>query len=1322
MLRRLTQSLAALLLLFGISQKAQAQSMSCASHTNISVDATCTTSVAVSAVSTAAPAGSVTKIFNGTNLIPQPLSSAYIGQILTVKVIAPNGNSCWGTIKLEDKAAPVLACVASPQNIPCSVQNLQVSTDVRVVFDNIPNNNIPDVAISGILNQPTVTENCGLYNLSYSDVVDDKDCSAVGLSAVVTRTWVASDAYNNSTSCVIQYNLQRLPITDVVFPTDKKLSCSATFTLDSKGNPAASVTGSPTLNSLAIFPTMAGFCEINASYHDVRVNTCGKTFEILRKWTVIDACTNTVKTQNQSIIVEDKTAPTFDLPCPMSDIVLPSNGDNCDLDNYSAPAVSVKDNCDAAPMVTTVVFKGATVVASGAVMSNIPLGTYTLQYTATDACGNQTTCTRNLIVKDLAPPVAVCDLNTKIALTSNGKALLPAIDIDDNSLDNCCLDVNRFEIKRVSDDDTAYQPVLELNCADKNLMVALRVWDCNNNSNVCMVNVLVEDKLPPVITAKDTSVLCGDNTKAEAWLNFNKPPKKTLLIDYPTASNPGYYDNCDATVSFTDSKNIDNCGNGTYTRTWLAKDAAGFTATTIQKYVSINQSSFIVDFPKDVLFNSTANCDKTETEPANTGKPIITTTGNTCPLVSVDYTDDRFDIGGANVCYKIIRTWKIMNWCNYNQSYVIQTVPSNPVGASVTVTVNDKGYLEYKQLIKVIDNTPPVVMFKPYKLEPVGKECKAKLTISKPDIKDCASETSSYYTITDKNNVIFAQSATFPGEYTFVAADFGKKFTIRYYASDKCGNVAVNEETVTIKDVKKPTPICHQDIAINMMPNGPKNGMAMLDAKVLDAGSYDNCTPPSKLTFKIQYPAPTPAAVANGTINVAGLPTMYSFTCGDTSIIPYNDQFGYLATVGLWVCDEAGNADYCETTINVQDNNQLCDYIPIQMKNLAGAIVTEKNKEVESVKLNLTGTKQQYELSNITGKYLFKDLPIKGKYTIVPERLDNPLNGVTTLDLVLMSKHILGTQPLTSAYQQIAGDINKNGVISTADIVELRKMILGIQPAFTKNNSWRFVDKNFVFDSNVEPLQQNFAEQKTLVGFNPANSTDFIAVKIGDINGSATTTNGTVSGRSEKPTTLIEVVQNNYQVGQEIRIPMMTESPIEGFQSSLTFDQSNLTLSAIEGEKNNFAVLENGLITIATEKNNPITLVFKAKNNLRLSENLHLSSQVTENEAFDKKGNTYSVIFNFNQNETPQSVELYQNRPNPFSNETLISFSLPQAGRAKLTISDVSGRVIKTIEEDFSKGYNELKINKSDIATNGVLYLQLEQNGLRATKKMISVE
>jgi hypothetical protein len=430
MLRRLTQSLAALLLLFGISQKAQAQSMSCASHTNISVDATCTTSVAVSAVSTAAPAGSVTKIFNGTNLIPQPLSSAYIGQILTVKVIAPNGNSCWGTIKLEDKAAPVLTCIASPQNIPCSVQNLQVSTDVRIVFDNIPNNNIPDVAISGILNQPTVTENCGLYNLSYSDVVDDKDCSAVGLSAVVTRTWVASDAYNNSTSCVIQYNLQRLPITDVVFPTDKKLSCSATFTLDSKGNPAASVTGSPTLNSLAIFPTMAGFCEINASYHDVRVNTCGKTFEILRKWTVIDACTNTVKTQNQSIIVEDKTAPTFDLPCPMSDIVVPSNGDNCDLDNYSAPAVSVKDNCDAAPMVTTVVFKGATVVASGAVMSNIPLGTYTLQYTATDACGNQTTCTRNLIVKDLAPPVAVCDLNTKIALTSNGKALLPAIDID----------------------------------------------------------------------------------------------------------------------------------------------------------------------------------------------------------------------------------------------------------------------------------------------------------------------------------------------------------------------------------------------------------------------------------------------------------------------------------------------------------------------------------------------------------------------------------------------------------------------------------------------------------------------------------------------------------------------------------------------------------------------------------------------------------------------------------------------------------------------------------------------------------------------------
>ena len=95
----------------------------------------------------------------------------------------------------------------------------------------------------------------------------------------------------------------------------------------------------------------------------------------------------------------------------------------------------------------------------------------------------------------------------------------------------------------------------------------------------------------------------------------------------------------------------------------------------------------------------------------------------------------------------------------------------------------------------------------------------------------------------------------------------------------------------------------------------------------------------------------------------------------------------------------------------------------------------------------------------------------------------------------------------------------------------------------------------------------------------------------------------------------------------------------------------------------------------------------------------------------------------FRSNKSKSSVlELFQNRPNPFQNETTIAFNLPKTGTAKITISDVAGKVLQVIENDFVKGYNELKINKNALQTSGVMYIQLEQNGMKVTKKMISIE
>jgi len=47
-------------------------------------------------------------------------------------------------------------------------------------------------------------------------------------------------------------------------------------------------------------------------------------------------------------------------------------------------------------------------------------------------------------------------------------------------------------------------------------------------------------------------------------------------------------------------------------------------------------------------------------------------------------------------------------------------------------------------------------------------------------------------------------------------------------------------------------------------------------------------------------------------------------------------------------------------------------------------------------------------------------------YSIEPQKNDNPLNGVSTFDLVLISKHILGITKFDNPYQYIAADANKS--------------------------------------------------------------------------------------------------------------------------------------------------------------------------------------------------------------------------------------------------------------------------------------------------------
>lgn len=120
-----------------------------------------------------------------------------------------------------------------------------------------------------------------------------------------------------------------------------------------------------------------------------------------------------------------------------------------------------------------------------------------------------------------------------------------------------------------------------------------------------------------------------------------------------------------------------------------------------------------------------------------------------------------------------------------------------------------------------------------------------------------------------------------------------------------------------------------------------------------------------------------------------------------------------------------------------------------------------------------------------TNSYLHIKLHVPNKYQL------GVLNGVSTLDVVYILKHILGQEVFTTPAQLIAADVNNNGAITVADLIEVRKLILGISDNFSNSPSWRFI-----FPSEGLTNTPNFVS----FWIDKDKEISILPVKIGDIN------------------------------------------------------------------------------------------------------------------------------------------------------------------------------------------------------------------------------
>jgi len=370
--------------------------------------------------------------------------------------------------------------------------------------------------------------------------------------------------------------------------------------------------------------------------------------------------------------------------------------------------------------------------------------------------------------------------------------------------------------------------------------------------------------------------------------------------------------------------------------------------------------------------------------------------------------------------------------------------------------------------------------------------------------------------------------------------------------------------------------------------------------------------------------------------------------------------------------------------------------------------------------------------------YAFEGLDAANEYEITVTRDINHIEGVTTLDLVLIQRHILGLEPLNSPYKLMAADVNSSESINASDLLELRKLILGVTEEFKDNTSWRFVSQNEEMDDLEHPWP--FMEDLTLDnGSLDDVVSDFVGVKIGDVSNSTSGLVGSLSSEIRSDQTLMlyaddQLIKRDDQL--YIDIVNMESRSLEAMQMTISWDVGVLGLVdvipvglAIEDAQVNMDQATDGIITIAwhsassqvVSAGTPLfQLIMEGNDKAMLSDKLHVTSDVTDAIAYDHNHRGHDIELTYGRSDQTE-ITMFQNKPNPFLEETVVDFSLPESMEVTFKVFSNSGKLIYTKTANYSQGHNTLVLRDQLGDHSGILFLKMESSEFSEVKRMIRV-
>ncbi|MEO5583665.1 MAG: hypothetical protein ABIR66_13325, partial [Saprospiraceae bacterium] len=788
--------------------------------------------------------------------------------------------------------------------------------------------------------------------------------------------------------------------------------------------------------------------------------------------------------------------------------------------------------------------------------------------------------------------------------------------------------------------------------------------------------------------------------------SFNKSLLDTLFYKpvfnkIPESSEFGIRTFCDTTwtIKHADSVSFDECNQSTIRRIWTLTSQCGHTESSTQQLFIKQRSAFEVVFPSDQVLDCNLSGFDTALLNLRIGRPKIA--ASDLKNIKIAFLDSL--VPGAG-CKTMMRTWKVIDECFYKP--LDKTRADIIVNDTLVANVDSRycvyrslkdggdGIIWYKQLIQFNDTHAPSIQQRDTVLLSTVN-CISDQSVLRPFLQD---DCTPFPVLLKKATIDIFADGTIDRSYDFDSIitltpglSIGKHI-IKILVTDICGNTDSVSSTITVNSQGAPQANCIPGINTLILPS---TGLLDVMASDFDAGSLSGCGAQGKLNFSFSK---------NKKDSIKHL------TCDSLGIKMYT----------LWVSNASDQQASCSIRLQITAAFNAC--VAAQDFKIEGLIQTNQKAGISGVviKTNLISTSSS---TNASGFYSFNNIARGTDISIRPQKTEDPVNGLSTIDLLLIEKHIKGQTIITDPYLLIAADVNRSNSVSVADLVELRKLILGTTSIFSNAKSWMFVPKSFVFTDPSNPWI--FPEN---IEFNPLNSTitdaDFVGIKMGDINNSAVLGFQKPESRSSGKSPFYFIYSDsNCQLslysyhdiesieGLQLGINLPPEFHLKyGIDDQLFLDNTMFN----DHTSGLFKISWTDAFGVHINKNNPI-ISFDSKGFVPIT--TAYTSSGFQSFIIHQSGVLENLAGLIPLEVNNLKVLIY---PNPSKDQVTVSFYVdnPQDFKTYLTYPD--GKVILLNIPYLKQGQNRILLNKSGLGGQGRYYF-IASNGKITQKQLFIV-